>query len=120
MSASDKTTVPSRSDFERRVQHWAMKIGVQPKRIYVQPMRNKWASCSTAGRVYFSTDILHQNLSFQDSVIAHELLHLLVPNHGALFKSLLYAYLQTADGAREKRIACSRIRDADAFLQKCP
>jgi predicted metal-dependent hydrolase len=30
---------------------------------------------------------------FQDYVIVHELLHLRVPNHGKLFKSLLTAYL---------------------------
>jgi len=30
---------------------------------------------------------------FQDYVIVHELLHLQVPNHGKLFKSLMNAYL---------------------------
>jgi hypothetical protein len=30
---------------------------------------------------------------FREVVIVHELLHLLVPNHGKLFKSLLNAYL---------------------------
>lgn len=98
--------------FKRRVKRWAARIGVQPERVTVQAMRNKWASCSTAGRVYFSADILKRSPAFQDSVIAHELLHLLISNHGALFKSFLSAYLpgrgkQTAKG----RPACAGFAD---------
>jgi predicted metal-dependent hydrolase len=95
--------------FKRRVEHWATKIGVRPKRIYVQAMRNKWASCSTAGRVYFSSALLSEPADFQNSVIAHELLHLLIPNHGALFKSFLNAYLPRTKNIAEKRLACSRV-----------
>lgn len=99
---------PEAELLKRRVQHWAEKIGVRPKRIYVQAMRNKWASCSTAGRVYFSADLLKQNRNFQDTVIAHELLHLMVPNHGALFKSLLGAYVGRGRARDNKQFACSR------------
>jgi len=78
--------------FKRRVTRWATRIGVRTERVYIQYMRNKWASCSTSGRLYFSTDVLREPSGFQDTVIAHELLHLLIPNHGALFKSFLNAY----------------------------
>jgi len=57
----------------------------------------KWASCSTNGWVCFSTDLLKEPRAFQDYVIVHELLHLQVPNHGKLFKSLLNAYLPERD-----------------------
>jgi hypothetical protein len=56
-------------------------------------MKNKWASCSTAGRVSFSADLLNKPRKFRDFVIVHELLHLQVPNHGKLFHSLLKAYV---------------------------
>lgn len=56
-------------------------------------MKHKWASCSTNGHLNFSTALLAQPRSFQDEVIVHELLHLRVPNHGKLFKSLLLAHL---------------------------
>jgi len=56
-------------------------------------MRRKWASCSTAGTVTFSSDLLRESADFQDVVIVHELLHLLVPNHGRVFRSLMNAYL---------------------------
>ncbi|MBU4343965.1 MAG: M48 family metallopeptidase [Desulfobacteraceae bacterium] len=56
-------------------------------------MTKKWASCSSRGRVCFSADLLQESETFQEYVIVHELLHLQVPNHGKLFKSLMSAYL---------------------------
>jgi predicted metal-dependent hydrolase len=52
-------------------------------------MTTKWASCSTTGRIYFSTELLAEPATFREVVIVQELLHLLVPNHGKLFKSLM-------------------------------
>ena len=75
------------------IQRWATKIGAKPKRVQIQRMTTKWASCSTTGRVCFSTELLDEPPSFREVVIVHELLHLLVPNHGKLFKSLMNAYL---------------------------
>jgi len=79
--------------FKQRVLKWANRIGVKPKELHVRTMRNKWASCSTAGRVTFSTDLLEQPDEWREYVIVHELLHLQVPNHGKLFRSLLHAFL---------------------------
>lgn len=38
-------------------------------------MTKKWASCSTSGRICFSTDLLEEDSAFQEAVIVHELLH---------------------------------------------
>lgn len=96
--------------FKGEVHRWAEKIGVQPKRIQVQRMSTKWASCSPAGRVSFSADLLAQDQAFREFVIVHELLHLLVPNHGKLFKSLVAAYLpgweRAAQGRRSHSCGC--------------
>jgi predicted metal-dependent hydrolase len=56
-------------------------------------MNRKWASCSSKGRLTFNTDLLDEPASFRREVIVHELLHLKVPNHGKVFRSLLRAYL---------------------------
>ena len=79
--------------FRTEVQRWAVRIGVQPKRVQLQRMTKKWASCSPGGRICFSTDLLVEDAPFRELVIVHELLHLQVPNHGKLFKSLLGAYV---------------------------
>lgn len=79
--------------FKTEVLTWAKRIGVEPKEIRVRPMKNKWASCSSSGRVTFNSEILSQPARFQAEAIVHELLHLKVPNHGKLFKELMKALL---------------------------
>lgn len=88
-----KRADPERARFKTRVQAWAEAMRVKPKVVRMQKMQRKWASCSAAGWVSFSTRLLRQPRDFQDYVIVHELLHLKVPNHGKLFKSLLSLYL---------------------------
>lgn len=56
-------------------------------------MSRKWGSCSTAGTVSFSTDLVGEPPGFRQYVIVHELLHLRVCNHGALFRSYLSVYV---------------------------
>ena len=85
------------SQLKADVERWAGVLGVRPVRVRVQRMTQKWASCSTAGRVCLSSDLLREERAFRDVVIVHELLHLMVPNHGKLFQSLLRSYLPSWD-----------------------
>ena len=82
-----------RKALSERVDIWAQRLKVQPPRLRVQPMTRKWGSCSTSGYITLASDLADQELGFQDFVIAHELLHLRVPNHGRLFKALLSTYV---------------------------
>ena len=79
--------------FKQAVRHWAGVLKVSPTQVRVQRMTRKWASCSSAGRLSFSTALLREPEPFQRYVILHELLHLRVPNHGRMFKAYLSAYL---------------------------
>jgi predicted metal-dependent hydrolase len=56
-------------------------------------MKNKWASCSRKGQITFNTKLLDMPSNFQRAVIVHELLHLLIPNHGKLFKSMFISFV---------------------------
>ena len=78
---------------------------MEPKRVQVQRMTKKWASCSSTGRLCFSVSLLREDPAFQEVVIVHELLHLTVPNHGRLFRSLMTAYLPTWERVAGARIA---------------
>lgn len=84
----------NRVAFDRRVLEWSDRLRVRPAQIRVQRMTRKWASCSPQGRVSFAFDLLAQPVDFQDYVIAHELLHLRIRNHGKLFSTTLHAHLQ--------------------------
>jgi len=96
------------TDLRAAVQDWAAKIKARPKQIRIQPMRRKWASCSTEGRITFNSELFDQPYRFQEFVIVYELLHLKIPNHGKLFKSLLRAYLPNSGPRRKLRVRTSR------------
>jgi hypothetical protein len=98
MKASEtlEQTIPTHV-FKAEVLSWAKRIGVEPKEIRLRLMKNKWASCSSNGRLTFNTEILQQPASFRSEAIVHELLHLKVPNHGKLFKNLMRAFLAKDD-----------------------
>jgi len=79
--------------FKAEVETWARRIGVEPKDIRLRPMKRKWASCSSSGRLTFDIGLLRQPAHFRAEAIVHELLHLKVANHGRLFRSLLRSHL---------------------------
>jgi predicted metal-dependent hydrolase len=80
--------------FKSEVRAWAARIEVEPKAITLRPMKRKWASCSSKGKLTFDTGLLRQPADFRRKAIVHELLHLKVPNHGKLFKALEKMYLE--------------------------
>ena len=80
-------------ELRQRVECWAERLHVPELRVRVRNMTRKWGSCSTAGTITLATDLGSQDVEFQNFVIAHELLHLRVPNHGKLFKALMTAHV---------------------------
>ena len=96
-----------KEEFKAHVLEWAAKLDVKVRALYVRPMRNKWASCSTAGTLSFNDELLGMERDLGNYVIVHELLHFSVPNHGKLWKSLMRAHLGEYEQleARMKRAA---------------
>ena len=93
-------------ELKRRALAWALRLGVSPRLIRVQEMRRKWGSCSTTGIVTLAADLAEQAPGFQDFVIAHELLHLRLPNHGRVFKALMSVHVP---GWQEQEVARRRL-----------
>ena len=93
--------------------HWAARMGVRTPAIHIRPMTTKWGSLSRtithanpgnsvgatttispyAGRLTLNSELLTLPRDLGEFVIVHELVHLLAPNHGRVFKSFLHAYL---------------------------
>ncbi len=83
----------SKDRLKAEVAAWASLMRVDPMEVHVRPMTRKWGSCSTSGRVTLALDLLAEPYEQRKEVIVHELLHLKVPNHGKLFKTLRKAYM---------------------------
>ena len=91
------------ADLKSVVWQWAERIGVRVREVHFRQMQRKWASISTNGRLTLSTDLLNLPEALTEYVIVHELVHLLVPNHGKLFKGYMSAYLPDWE-ERQKRL----------------
>ena len=82
-------------DLRWAARHWAARIGVSLRRLTVRPMKRKWASISTVGRLTLDASLIQLPRHLGEFVIVHELVHLLCPQsrHGRVFKAFLSAYL---------------------------
>lgn len=85
------------------VRHWAARIGVRAPQVHLREMRRKWASISGVGRLTLDVTLVGLPKDLGEFVIVHELVHVLAPNHGKVFKSFMYAYLPNWE-VREQRL----------------
>ncbi len=95
-------TWSNKKEFKERVYFWADKLEIEVRYLYLRPMKNKWASCSTSGNLNFNIELLDMEKEIGDYVIVHELLHFRIPNHGKLWKSMMKAYLGEYDVIENK------------------
>jgi len=96
------TSSDSKEIFKARVRDWAEKLDVPVRSVTVRPLKSKWASYATTGRLTFDSQLPDLAETLQDSVIVHELLHFRIRNHGRLWKSLMRSYLGDYQRDEEK------------------
>ena|SRR5437773_11079319 len=91
-----------KTEFKKKVRHYAQKFGISVNTLTLRPMINKWASCSTDGNLNFNLELLTLERELGEYVIVHELLHFVAPNHSKLWKSLMRVYLGDYEIAQER------------------
>ncbi len=75
--------------FPERAAHYAPLLGVKYSGITVRSQKTRWGSCSGKGNLSFNCLLMLAPPEVLDSVVAHELCHLIEPNHSERF----YAHL---------------------------
>lgn len=79
---------------EPRVVSWAERLGVQPAKWGIRPMKTKWGSCnSDKGIIWLNLELAKKPERTIDYVILHELAHLVSPRHDAQFTAVLDTHL---------------------------
>ena len=69
----------------KKVEHYAALLGVTYGRITVRIQKTRWGSCSRNGNLSFNALLMLTSDEVLDSVIVHELCHLLELNHSKKF-----------------------------------
>jgi predicted metal-dependent hydrolase len=72
-----------------RILHSTTWLNVAIPPITIRTMRQRWGSTTSAGRILFNIDLVKVPLGCIEYVVAHELVHLVIPNHGPAFWRML-------------------------------
>ena len=75
--------------FSQRASFFAAKLGVTYSKITVRIMKGRWGSCTSRGGLCFNLALLLAPPEVLDSVVAHEICHLVEANHSDRFYQLL-------------------------------
>lgn len=66
----------------------AFKV-LNPPKLSIRPMHRRWGSCTARGRVTLNPSLVRAPRRCIEYVVAHELCHLIVPDHSREFLKLL-------------------------------
>lgn len=83
-----------------RAAYWAERIGVPAPVVLVREQELRWGSCSPGGVVRFNWRVIQAPSQLVEYVVAHEVLHLLHPDHTKAFWSRLASTLSDMEGRR--------------------
>jgi len=78
-------TARGRERLKSRVYYFAPKVGVSPSGLDVRELGNRWASCSTLGRLAFNWKCMMAPQTVIDYIVVHELCHFHERDHTQAF-----------------------------------
>lgn len=103
-------------DLLQITRRWQEKLNIKANRIQIMKMKNKWSSCSAKRNITLNSELTKLPKEIAEYAILHELLHLIVPNHGKAFKALLSAYMPNWEHLHNKLMSLSS--EARAYCLK--
>lgn len=87
----------------QKTQAMAKRFGFNYKEVKIVSTRRRWGSCSADNTIRFNIALAFLPEKALDGVIAHELCHTLVKNHGKRFYAILYKVMPDYDFATSIR-----------------
>lgn len=73
----------------QRIRVVNQKLDLSFNRVFIRGQKTRWGSCSQQGNLNFNWRLVMAPLPVIDYVVAHELLHLVEPNHSRRFWALV-------------------------------
>lgn len=95
------------SDFSRRLEILAAKLGVATPPLTLSNAQSRWGSCNSRGKVRLSWRLLQAPPHIVNYVICHELAHLKQMNHSAKFYAVLESLFPNYKAAEKELKALS-------------
>lgn len=90
-------TAEARAVIPERVRYHAGRMGLSYGRITLRTQRTRWGSCSGQGNLNFNILLMLAPEGVLDSVVVHELCHLIHHNHSQAFWNEVYRWFPDYD-----------------------
>ncbi len=90
----------ARGEISARVAGKTARLGRPANRITLRDTRSRWGSCSAQGNLSFCWRLVMAPEAVLDYVVAHEVGHLAVPNHGPDFWRTVSALTEEVESSR--------------------
>jgi len=72
------------------IQKWEQRMNVRVKGYFLRRMTSRWGTCNyRTGKIRLNTELVTKPSHLLEYVLVHEMVHLIVPNHGARFVALM-------------------------------
>jgi predicted metal-dependent hydrolase len=83
------------------IQKWELRLNVRLEGYYLRRMTSRWGTCNCRARhIRLNTELATRAAHLLEYVVVHELVHLIVPNHGQRFVALMHKHYPAWRDAR--------------------
>jgi len=83
------------------IQKWEQRLNVQVKGYYLRRMTTRWGTCNYhAKQIRLNTELVTKPRDLLEYVVVHEMVHLIVPNHGPRFVAMMNEFCPSWREAR--------------------
>ena len=96
----------AKKELPERVAHYAAVMGVHPTGITITGARKRYGSCSGKNRLCFTWRLMACPDDAIDSVVVHELAHIVHKNHGPAFYALVESVMPDYHERKKKLEMC--------------
>ena len=91
----------ARAEIEKLLPDYGRLLKRQPNRVYVMEQRTKWGNCSSLQNLSFNWRLILAPPFVLRYLVAHEMVHLAVPDHSAKFWLTLQSLCADTERARQ-------------------
>ena len=83
------------------IRTWEQRLNVHVKGYHLRRMKTRWGTCNYRTKhIRLNTELVTKPAALLEYVVVHEMVHLIVPNHGRRFVALMNEHYPSWRGAR--------------------
>jgi len=83
------------------IRKWEERLNVRVRGVHLRRMKTRWGTCNHRTKhIRFNTELVTKRADLLEYVVVHEMVHLIVPDHGSRFVALMNEHYRSWREAR--------------------